>query len=262
MGRLNVQLIIHPDSKVTIIDDYSIIATPGMQGTLLENLYDYVAVEFLTYKNEIDIEPLSVNITNYKHKHDNLLDNSVLPIFKDGIHYYHKMLIPRLEYLLVENAESDLYDSFYLKDQTFYYQKHFYKYNGEDIEFDQPMSKIDALGVYITDILKNSSKVVSYTELYDNCGSQSHFCQKMLFTSCKLAKCFVNLQRKMLDHKVYNPCKSNELTEHRDFLLSSLYVLDYLKDIGHFDEAQRIIDNMVECGEICSDNNFDCNCHG
>lgn len=47
-----------------------------------------------------------------------------------------------------------------------------------------------------------------------------------------------------------------------DFLLSALYVFDYLKDINNFEEAQRILDNMSECDSLCEDYSAksDCGC--
>ncbi len=50
----------------------------------------------------------------------------------------------------------------------------------------------------------------------------------------------------------------------RDFLLSALYVFDYLKDTKNYEEAQRILDNMSGCGAgLCGDineNKIDCGC--
>jgi hypothetical protein len=49
----------------------------------------------------------------------------------------------------------------------------------------------------------------------------------------------------------------------RDFLLSALYVFDYLKDTKNYEEAQRILDNMNGCGDfLCGGTNLksDCGC--
>lgn len=56
---------------------------------------------------------------------------------------------------------------------------------------------------------------------------------------------------------------NSSLKMKRDFLLSSLYVFDFLKDRQNFEEAQRILDNLGGCSdEICGDNNVksDCGC--
>lgn len=50
----------------------------------------------------------------------------------------------------------------------------------------------------------------------------------------------------------------------RDFLLSALYVFDYLKDIKNYEEAQRILDKMSGCSmylcEGTDETKIDCGC--
>jgi hypothetical protein len=43
----------------------------------------------------------------------------------------------------------------------------------------------------------------------------------------------------------------------RDFLLSTIYVLDYLKDLNNFAEAQKILNNVIGCFNTTKS----CNCH-
>jgi hypothetical protein len=61
-----------------------------------------------------------------------------------------------------------------------------------------------------------------------------------------------------------NDCDfDSSLRLKRDFLLSALYVFDYLKDRYNFEEAQRILDNIKDCsGNLCIDNQdkSDCGC--
>lgn len=261
MRNLNVQLIIHPEGKLTVFDDY----------TEIEDLCDYVSVEFLSYKCPNNVDERTVCITDYSHYRDNLIDNTVLPIFKDGILYYHKVLVPKLSFLCVESGIEHngipLYNEIYLKDQIFCLNNKFYKYKGEiNIQTDVPMSYDNILQHYKDEILNQSDIITNYSLLYDEAtnADQSFSCQKMLFTICKLTKCFVNLQRKILDLSIVDQCMKNASdVKDRDFLLCSIYVLDYLKDIGQFDEAQRILENITECGGFCSENNqIDCGCNG
>ncbi len=47
----------------------------------------------------------------------------------------------------------------------------------------------------------------------------------------------------------------------RDFLLSALYVFDYLKDTNNYEEAQRILDNLSSCNSLCGEDlDFNNNC--
>lgn len=259
MRNLNVQLIIHPEGKLTVFDDY----------TEIEDLCDYVSVEFLSYKCPNNVDERTVCITDYSHYRDNLIDNTVLPIFRDGILYYHKVLVPKLAYLFISDyPDANIYNDICIKNQIFYWHGTFYKYVGDDINIENPLTIEQALIEYAQEIIVNSEKIDTYSDLYKEASktevSQSFSCQKMLFTICKLTKCFVNLQRKILDLSIVDQCMKNASdVKNRDFLLCSIYVLDYLKDIGQFDEAQRILENITECGGFCSENNqIDCGCNG
>ena len=99
----------------------------------------------------------------------------------------------------------------------------------------------------------------------DLLGDISLYCKKNTFTICNLINCFVSLQRQVMKKELTYSCKKIEdVSKQRDFLLSTIYVLDYLKDIKNFAEAQRIIDSVTECTTFCSNisNNSDCGCNG
>ena len=64
-----------------------------------------------------------------------------------------------------------------------------------------------------------------------------------------------------------NDCgKSSNLAsikQNRDFLLSAIYVLEYLTNTDQFEEAQRVLDGLSDCsGVICKDFELksDCGC--
>lgn len=266
MSNLNVRLIVYPNCKLSAIDDSSYTNLPGRYGTLFENIADYVSLEFLVYSNTNEIEPNTLIFENYQHNRDNFLTDSIFPIVKDGVHYYYKIVIPKLETLFIEDTSSkDLYSLVYLKDQTFYYNDNFYvaKQNYETT----PTSKEELLD-NIDLILKESEAeiVTNYIDLYKLCGSQSFYCKKTVFIICKLTQCLLNLQRQIIDHNIYNKCTDyKDIIEKRDFILSTIYVLDYLKDTNNFQEAQRIIENVLGCNDICNTDNTlnnNCGCNG
>lgn len=261
MGKLNVQLIVHPNCKLTAIDDNSWVHTPGHEGSLLENLTNYVSLEFLT-DNVDKVLDETVIFQEFKHGRDNLLFDSEIPMFKDGVHYYYKMLIPKLDYLFVECGEHpNMYDSLYLKEQTFYYNGCFYYYLGDNIDLDVPTTKQELLEKYAAEIISKSEKL-DYLGLYNKCGDQSFFCKKIVFSICKLVQCFVNLQKQILSKSTIDCAEFAELKNQRDFLFSTIYVLDYLKDINNYSEAQRILEQVTACN-ICDDLDLlNCGCHG
>lgn len=266
MSNLNVRLIVYPNCKLSAIDDSSYTNLPGRYGTLFENIADYVSLEFLVYANTDEIEPNTLIFEDYCHNRDNYLKDSIFPIIKDGIHHYYKMVIPKLETLFVQDDSSEeLYSLVYLKDQTFYYKGNFYRasqnYETTPVSKEELLSNIDL-------ILKesNSEVITDYISLYSLCGNQSFYCKKTVFTICKLTQYLLNLQRQIIDYTIYNKCTDyKDVTEKRDFLLSTIYILDYLKDINNFQEAQRIVENVLECGGICDveDTSYNnCGCNG
>lgn len=265
MGKIDIQLIVHPDCKITAIDDNSYMNLPGRYSALVESLKDYTSVEFLKYK-DIEIARDAIRIESFHSNRENMVGDTTFPIYKDGTYFYYKMLIPNLEFLFVESDKlPNHFTEICLVNQTFYYKGNFYLYEGpSDIVFDNELTKEQILITYVSDILK-CSKVLTYDELFDNLGSQSFSCKKIVFTICNLIKCFVSLQRKTLAKLSVNYCyDSSEENLKKDFLLSTIYVLDYLKDINNFKEAQRILDNINECNLICADYNSsnDCGCYG
>lgn len=73
------------------------------------------------------------------------------------------------------------------------------------------------------------------------------------------------MQRKLIENGDIcdEHCQNMSNRYRRDFLLSALYVFDYLKDRGEYDEAQRILDNLTSCSDLCGDylsTNKDCGC--
>jgi hypothetical protein len=263
MGNLNVKLIVYPNCKLSAIDDSSYTDLPDKYGTIFKSIADYVSLEFLTYSDSKEIEPNTIIFENYCHNRDNYLKDGIFPIMKDGIHFYYKIVVPKLETLFIQNSEG-LYTKVFLENQTFYYNNKFYigkvDYNTDPVTKRELLEKIN-------EILETSKSeiITNYTELYELSGSQSFVCKKIVFTTCKLTQCLVNLQRKIIDYQIYNKCADyKKITEERDFLISTIYVLDYLKDIGNFQEAQRIIENVMECGSICDfeDDINSCGCNG
>lgn len=73
-----------------------------------------------------------------------------------------------------------------------------------------------------------------------------------IFCTSKLRKCVSLLQKQVIEscHKCNN---IDSIKVKRDFLFNAMYLIDYLKETGNLDEAQRILDNLSYCGFICDD---------
>lgn len=256
---IDVQLIVHADCKLTAIDDNSYLEIYGGASSLEDSLNNYISIEYLKYK-DLDLIQDSIKIQSFKYLREHKLTDSVFYLPKDGVFCYYKFMIPKLEYLFIESENTGFYTGVYLKNQTYIYNNTVYKYTLDDIFFDEPKS-YNEVKELISKILEKST-IINLEDLLDNIGSQTFYCKKTIFTICNLTKCFVSLHQNSKNFK--QRCVNNtEDTSIKDFLLSTIHVLDYLADIKEFTEAQRILENVMECGQFCTDieteNNCGCN---
>jgi hypothetical protein len=251
MNPFDIQLIIHNDCKLTsiFIDQIENIDT------------NYVSIEYLKYKNNLVINSEVIKYTD-------ILSHSEFALFNDGVFEYNRYFIPKLEYLLYESDQFDaignmLYNSICLTDQIFVYNNTIYYINIADISIDEYLTSTAFIKSNIDFILDNAI-IISISELSNTTeiGHSAFFCKKNILTYCNLIKCFVTLQSDLINSSCDSFCEKTH-TYDRDFLLSTIYVLDYLRDINNFKEAQRILDNINECGGFCkSDTLTKCNCCG
>lgn len=227
MNLVDIKLIIHPNGKLTALDDFYYF--DNYEGDLDSNLLNYVAVEFLEYTPDHSIH--EIKIYSYEHYREYMSCDSEFALMKDGCWQYHKYMIP------VNNACEQNCDSIYAI------------YTDSKVTFYENDKEISNITEYLRD-LKDAET-----------NSNVYYCRKNVFSICKLTKCFVNLQHKIMEKTFsYNCVDINELRNSRDFLLCSIHVLDYLKDIKQFVEAQRILDGLTSCLQICESNS--CNCNG
>lgn len=252
--RLIIQTIVEPNCKLVAVDnsDYD----------LEDNIKYFVFVDFLSY-NE-DKTPIDKTIKVHHEQIDrwHLLGRHVseFALDKDGTYYYYKLVIPTLDWFSQETV-SGRYKG--LSEELFFDGNSLYLCNLKD---DEEYS--------YEEVIKNSNLIDNYLLAYkavqNNLASQTFYCPaKKVFSVCKLQRCLVYLQRKLLltncKHCGYDNCDTDAtLRSRRDFLLSAMYVFDYLKDTGNFTEAQRILDNLSSCDSVCGDmlDNFnnDCGC--
>lgn len=253
---LDTQLIIHSDCKLTSIchTDFNHI-NPDINNK-------YISVEFLKYKDKCLYDSCIVKTS--------IIDSSSeFALLKDGIYEFNKYLIPSLEYLLIDTDKYDaegnmLYNEICLADSYFYYNDNIYYINvNEDYHINNYMTAQNFINTYKHDILKHATKIdIEYLSNNTEIGNQTYFCKKIAFTYCNLIKCFVSLQSNLANNFCNQSCENSDVY-NRDFLLSTIYVLDYLRDINNFKEAQRILDNINECSGFCkSETLTKCNCCG
>lgn len=253
MNSIDVQLTIHPNCKLSAKYISDFIDNNDKD----EN--NYKIVEYLNYKGQF--MPESVIL-----KDD--IGDTTFALLKDGTYTYYRFHIPHLYYLAVESETSDNvihYNKICLKKQLYYYDGQFYFCDTDDIIESLSLTLDEIFGKHLDTILAKSIKVsVDEIQSYIDIAIGSFYCKKIAFTYCNLINCFVSLQSKSVNNLCSQKCNENITdVENRDFLLSTIYVLDYLRDTNNFTEAQRILDNVIECWGICENltNNTDCGCY-
>lgn len=248
--RIEIQLILRPDCKLIAVDneDYS---NWGL------NLEKYQSVEFLVYNDSDNIIPETLQIKYSRHSRDyfSWIHATEFILKKDGTYAYYKMIIPKLD--LFESAETT-YSNLY---QQLYYDNNQLYFSTLEDDNEYTYEEVKTNRIEINDYLE------AYKIINSNQALQSLYCPaKYIFSVCKLQRCLVSLQKKFIINRcVSNSCEEDKnLKNKRDFLLSAVYAFDYLKDIGNFSEAQRILENLYTCDNICEvdliNTYNDCNC--
>lgn len=244
--KLLVQLIIRPDCKLIAVDN-----TDYYNFDI--NLLQYMIVDFIVFKD--DLVQSSIKVRKELHNRGQYLSRfaSEFLLEKDGTYTYYKLIIPTLDFFKIDSEDSDLYHN--LQGQLFFLDGKLY----HSLLENNDKCNLEA-------ILDNSEEITDYLKAYDivqnNDASQTFYSPaKNIFSVCKLQRCLANLQKQLLFESC-NKCEETAtLRKQRDLLLSAMYVFDYLKDLGNFTEAQRILDNLSSCNFVCQDNDFnDCGC--
>ena len=210
-----------------------------------DDLTNDVSIEFLLNNKEtrVDDSRLKINWIHTEADIVNILKGSSFDLPYDGIWHYHKLLIPSINHLLDE--DTGLYN---IENETFYYNKEFYI---------GPINDDGNTRLYsLEEALSHSVKTTDYVELFVKNGSQTFVYKESLISACHLQKCLLILQKKLVHEQSckcdFSTCSfDNELKNKCDFLLSALFVLDYLKSTNNYTEAQKILDNISTCESIC-----------
>lgn len=244
--------------KLLVNTDCQLISIDNSNYNLLSNYNEYESLDFLSnYDNEL-IENSIIN---------NTLDNSSskvcsINLYKDGVFNYFKVIIPTLNKLIINNEE-DLYTDILLNNETFYYNNKVY-IGTNNISCISAANKEDFINKNISEILSNSKEIDNYVELENIKGSQTFIYKSVFVSICKLQNCLIKLQRKILDdpRNCLDCNLQNNIRYNRDFLLSSIYVLQYLICTQNYSEIERIINNLKSCSNICEDYDSlnDCGC--
>ena len=195
-------------------------------------------------------ESIIYNIVREVNTPSDIATNTEIPINKDGLYIYHKLIIPTLEYY----KAGDL--SYNVANKCFYYNQKLYK-SDSNITLDQ------------IDTCEKISNVSDMLELVDS-EDVSYYTENF-FVLCRLRNCFLQRINLSLLDSVEVDChleciKSSKNLIARNFMIASLAVLDWLVANKDYDEAKRILNILDSCDDyLCpSEYNSDimggCNC--
>ena len=98
----------------------------------------------------------------------------------------------------------------------------------------------------------------------DENADEAYYCTPIqLFLLGNIEKCLIHLQKQYICESLTNKCSADSTKSRRDFMHSAVEVLRYLSFTENYEEAQRILDNISECGFLCKDiynKSTRCNC--
>ena len=107
---------------------------------------------------------------------------------------------------------------------------------------------------------------ISKIPCYSNSdGGWTH--EEEIFSICHLRKCAIAQEKQAIEeflstcHKRNCNKKSSEQST-RDILLISIFVLEYLISENKYLEAERILESLGSCEDLCYNNIKTCNCNG
>lgn len=239
-SRLLIELVVDNNCNLVVVDNTNYDSWDGTE----RDIVNHAVLELLMDKNK-DI--INSSIKPIYHRRGYLL-NAFSSIFRlpfDGTYTYRKLIVPCLEHFLSDNV-------YLTENKYFYYQGSFY-YSTKNLNSVSEIS--------------SATKIDDFNTLWDNKEDQGFFWfDDNIFSICKLEKCLLSLQKKIINLCYTNQCVTNsDIKYKRDFILDSIFVLKYLITAHNFTEAQRILDNLSSCGNVCGDEfnsslTNDCNC--
>ena len=195
-------------------------------------------------------ESIIYNIVREVNTPSDIATNTEIPINKDGLYIYHKLIIPTLEYY----KAGDL--SYNVANKCFYYNQKLYK-SDSNITLDQ------------IDTCEKISNVSDMLGLVD--GEDVSYYTENFFVLCRLRNCFLQRINLSLLDSVEVDChleciKSSKNLIARNFMIASLAVLDWLIANKDYDEAKRILNILDSCDDYLCPSEYNsgvmggCNC--
>lgn len=212
-----------------------------------------------SYKNFLYKESVTINIVtkedteNFKlvaityNTHSGELDESHIPIDKDGLYNITQLVVPSLDWYEREKNKNlnnfFRYEVIYVSDG-----KNLYKVTESEYKIIDPLDFITKVDLSNTTISKK---------------------QKLVFLTCFLWKCYISLAEEVLQQLIKENKSSGKISKcgnenedikdliyRRDFVWATINILNYLADQCKFEEAQKILDKIQSCNGFCNQDTY------
>lgn len=193
-------------------------------------------------------------------------DEAEMTFGNDGLYEVKHIILPTKEYILNNLSDQlfDIYPSgvYFVDDETLFklvrtdnlvkhHSHHHHEHYCIDHKHEKPQHIYDELSegfsVRLVEIDELSERNAEGTTIFEEV--------KNTFSICHLKECFNRICKDLLN-KLCGTC--NGATEYatdiynRDIIWMALNVIKYCLELGQYYEAQRILEQVSSCGEICS----------
>lgn len=219
----------------------------------VQEIKDYVFIDFLVYNDDTYLYTpnrfVSI-VRNGGWYGESFHFNSKLD--KDGKFTYYKYGIRTLESFEIIHPDDEVRPiaeewTYPVKNQIFYYQNKVF------------IGKFDENSV--DDVIASSEEITNLFDLKNYIEQIRFYFDTTVINICNLKNCLLSLQKELIDLKLSSKCNNDsDIQDKKDFMLSSVFVLEYLISIKKYEEAVRLIDRLSSCNFICKSNKLSCNC--
>lgn len=83
------------------------------------------------------------------------------------------------------------------------------------------------------------------------------------FQLCNLRRCFFNIASKIINNTASIQCETRVDSQDiykRDLIWSAINVISYLAEMEQFEEAERLLERIMGCNGLCSNEPSNCSC--
>ena len=186
-------------------------------------------VSVIDGEDNVVIDTVSINVADSIEELRNPFEKGNM---LNGLYYYQKMLIPAADHVSTSNEQ------LYFDDNL---KVHYIDTDaGSDIELD-PSSDFDEI----------------YELLRQNYPDNCFYFDDYAFSMYSLVECYVLTERERINNYLKNNCqgKCNNFSDadtKADILLAAITVIRNLLEKEEFFEAQKILNRLNTCGNLCN----------